>query len=350
MPRRPVRRVAVVGGGVAGLAVAGAASASGSPLEVVVHEAQPERAGYGTSLALWPSARRALAGLGALEAVTRAGLPVGPAALHTIDGRALTREHTADLLAVPRPALLSALSAALPASVRVVEDEVTDPADLDADLVIGADGVRSRVRALVAPRAGERLETPWVALRGHLDRPPSPGAAGEYWGPGLLFGLVPSADGAYWFTTHASALGPEPLDADEVIAEARAAFAGAAPVVHEALGERGGASATRLWVTPPLRRYVRGRFVVVGDAAHGMTPNLGRGACDALLDAVSLGATLRAGRSPARWEARRLPPTQVARVASGQLMRFALADRGHRARDRLLGLSRVGAGRPAGTR
>ncbi len=345
MGRSPVRRVAVVGGGVAGLAVA---AAVGPGVEVVVHEAQPERAGYGTSLALWPSARRALGHLGALDDVVRAGVAVGPGRLHAIDGRPLTGAHEADLLAVPRPALLEALTRALPPGVRVLREEVTDPTTLDADLVVGADGVRSRVRGLVVPRAAERRSTPWVALRGRLDRAPDPGAAGEYWGPGLLFGLVPSADGAYWFTTHASDAGPEPLDTEAVLVEARAAFARAAPVVRQALAVGTGASATRLWVAPPLFRYARGRYVVVGDAAHGATPNLGRGACDALLDAVSLGAAVRGGRDLARWEVRRVPPTQVARAASGTLMRLAVADRAHTVRDRLLGLSRVAAGRPPG--
>ena len=62
---------------------------------------------------------------------------------------------------------------------------------------------------------------------------------------------------------------------------------------------------------------------------HGMTPNLGRGACDALIDAVTLAAALGGARGSlasrlARWQARRLTVTQAARIASTGTMRVVL--------------------------
>ena len=74
-----------------------------------------------------------------------------------------------------------------------------------------------------------------------------------------------------------------------------------------------------------MRRYVRGRYAVIGDAAHAMTPNLGRGACEAIIDAVTLAAAMERG-TVATWQARRVPLTQGYRVASGALMRLALQD------------------------
>jgi 2-polyprenyl-6-methoxyphenol hydroxylase-like FAD-dependent oxidoreductase len=331
---RRVRRVAVVGGGVAGLALAAALPAS---VEVTVHEAQPERARWGASLLLGAWARPALHRLGVLDAVVRAGSPVGPGRLFALDGRPLTPARDLHLLAVPRPALLAALAAAVPASVRVLHDEVTEPASLDADVVVGADGVRSRVRGLVDPRRAERVEAPWVALRGRLPAPPREGTAGEYWGPGLLVGLLPSPGGGSWFTAHASTLGPEPLDVAAVLAEARVLAAGAGDVVRSTLeSATDGLTTTRLWTAPPMRRYARGRYVVLGDAAHAMTPNLGRGAGEALVDAVTLAGRLAGGGSLTGWQARRLPATQAARVASAAVMRLAL--------------SPVGAARPGGRR
>jgi 2-polyprenyl-6-methoxyphenol hydroxylase-like FAD-dependent oxidoreductase len=347
---RRARRVAVVGGGVAGLALAAALPES---VEVVVHEAQPERARWGSALLLGPWVRPALQRLGVLDAVVRAGAPAGPGRILALGGTPLTRAQDLHLLAVPRPALLGALAAAVPSTVRVLHEEVVDPASLDADVVVGADGVRSRVRGLVDPRRAGRVETPWVALRGRLAAPPRPGTVGEYWGPGLLVGLVPSPGGGYWFTAHASALGPEPLDVAAVLDEVRGLATGAADAVRTTLdGSTAGLTTTRLWTAPPMSRYARDRYVVLGDAAHAMTPNLGRGTGEALVDAVTLAERLATGGSLSGWQARRLPVTQAARVASGAVMRAALAGSGpgRALRDAALRLSLAGAGRRGGTR
>ena len=111
-----------------------------------------------------------------------------------------------------------------------------------------------------------------------------------------------------------------------VVAEARERFASPAPHLREVLDAAGDDTlATRLWVTPPMHRYVSGRYVVIGDAAHAALPNLGRGASDAVLDAASLARTLNTNRSLAAWQARRLPVTQVARTVAGLGMRVALS-------------------------
>ncbi|MCE1180265.1 MAG: FAD-dependent monooxygenase [Micrococcales bacterium] len=320
-------RIAIVGGGIAGLTLAAALDLS--RCEVTLHEAQPERAGIGSALGLWPSALRALDRIGAGDSLRRLGAGVSSGALRRADGRPIVRASAVGPLRgplmLPRADLLGALEHAVPSSVRWEHAAVAAPEDLDADLVIGADGVRSVVRGVVHPAAAQRVVTPWVALRGILPRPPDVGTEGEYWGRSRLFGIVPmGSSGTCWFTSHPSALGPEPLDVAVVLAEAREVFAGDAPAIHQTLAAASADTlATRLWVTPPMPRYARGRYVVIGDAAHGMLPNLGRGACEAILDAVSLARTLdRGGRLSAR-QARRVPATQAARVASAGLMRLA---------------------------
>ncbi|MDO5699074.1 MAG: FAD-dependent monooxygenase [Dermatophilus congolensis] len=332
------RRITIIGGGIGGLTLA--AALDPSRFEVTLLEADPRRRQFGAGVGLWNSARRALRRIGAWSALSNeTGESPATGTLHDIHGRPLTRLKGLDLHIVERPRLLSAIESVVPASVQQVTAQVDDPTSVDGDLVIGADGVRSRVRGLVYPRGAERIETPYVALRG-IAPAAQTGDLGEYWGPGQLFGLAPMADGrGYWFTTHRSSLGPEPLDVDAVADEARVVFASAAPAVRQLLktaGHTTGVNATRMWIAPPMPRYASGRYVVIGDAAHASLPNLGRGACDAVLDAVSLARVLNKGGSLAAWQARRLPFTQGARVAASGIMRMALLDSGHGVRNAAL--------------
>lgn len=327
----PRRHVAVVGGGIAGLTFASLLDAN--RFNVTVYEAQPKRT-TGAALGLWPAARSALAEAGvALPAVTHA--PVG--GLYRMDGTRVAAVRGPDIAMLRRPELMAALTRAQRAGTRHVDELVDDPSRLDADLVVGADGVRSHVRALVEPAAGARVESPYVTLRGMIPEGPLADAlrplAGEYWGAGVMFGLAPVGAGHYWFTAHRSALGPEPLAACDVVAEVRGLLSDAAGQVRAVLDEAAHPTrptgddiiATRLWVTPPMRRYVRGRYVVIGDAAHAALPNLGRGASDAILDAATLARTLNHDGSLRRWQARRVPFTQGARAVAGLGMRVALS-------------------------
>lgn len=316
----PKQRIAIIGAGIAGLTIASALD--DERFEIDLYEAQPERSGTGSALGLWGSARRVLRGL---DASPPLGERSTEGALRRIDGRRLVPLRGGGPVMVERPALLEALEGAGPTQVRRVSEEVTDPAALDADLVVGADGVRSRVRGMVDSRAAERSGTPYLALRGIGRRRPEPGSVGEYWGGGLLFGIVPMPGGqTYWFSTHRSDLA-EPLDLDAVLAETRERFASAAEAPRRLLAEAGPDTlATRLWVAPSLRTYARDRFVVIGDAAHAMTPNLGRGACSAIVDAWTLARALNRGSDLRTWQLRRVPATQAARVGSGVLMRLAL--------------------------
>ncbi len=351
MSRR--QRVSIVGGGVGGLTLAAALDPARH--DVTIIEAAPDRAVIGGGLGLWPAAQRALRRIGAWDALAPAatgssGGEVG-GTLYATSGQPLVSLGSTPLRIVGRPALLAALDAAVPPSVRRVTAQVEDPAALDGDVVVGADGVRSRVRGLVWAPADQRVATDYVALRGtppvaRLGVDPAR-HVGEYWGPGRLFGFTPlGLEHVYWFTTHRwSAHGRvapgEPLDVAAVLAQARETFAGAAPIIGRVLARTDptdDVTATRMWVAPPMPRYTAGRYVVLGDAAHASLPNLGRGACDAILDAATLAGALEHSAPGAllAWQARRLPPTQAARVTASALMRVALLDRGHAARDRLL--------------
>lgn len=326
-------RISIVGGGIAGLALA--AILDPARFDVTVYEEHPDRRGLGTALGMWPAAQRALRRAGAASVLDSA-VDVLDGSLRTIHGEVLATPQTPaqSLSLVGRTDLLDALSCAVPASVQRVTARVEDPSGLDADLVVAADGVHSAIRRAVwGPRATSRA-TPYLAVRGLVG--PDHDAYGEYWGSGRLFGITPVPGGATnWFCSYRSHLGPRAVDVAEALTDARARYADAAPAIRATLAEATPTPtlAQRIWVAPPMRSYVRGRVVLIGDAAHAMTPNLGRGACESLVDAHVLGDALNHGdpNDPATalrsYQARRVAASQAVRAASGAAARVALARR-----------------------
>ena len=86
-----------------------------------------------------------------------------------------------------------------------------------------------------------------------------------------------------------------------------------------------------LWVAPARWRLSAGRAVLIGDAAHAMAPNLGRGACESILDAVALGqalSTMDVPRALRHYQRTRAARTQGLRAASSLAMRVSMLERG----------------------
>ena len=140
------------------------------------------------------------------------------------------------------------------------------------------------------------------------------------------------------------AWGPTGVDVAEALRQSRARFAGGAAAVARVLAAATAETtlAQRIWTVPLLADYGRKQQVLVGDAAHGMTPNLGRGACEALVDAASLAQLLNSRPVPAAlaaYNTQRLVRTQLLRLASSGMTRLALADRAQPLRDRILSLA-----------
>ncbi|MET0285169.1 MAG: FAD-dependent monooxygenase, partial [Polyangiales bacterium] len=155
---------------------------------------------------------------------------------------------------------------------------------LDADLVIGADGVHSRVRQAAGFEA--RVRKSGVSYVRAL-APRGLARNEEAWTSAGLFGSFDVPDGTYWYAscgTMKHALSRRDLPA------LRAAWAQAYPASEPLLDAL--PSFDALLINDVLQvecaRYARGNVVLLGDAAHAMAPNLGQGANSALVDALVL--------------------------------------------------------------
>ena len=308
------RRAVIVGGGIGGLTAAIALRRAG--VDATVYERAPELREVGAGIGLWANALHVFRRLGLAADVFRLGAgPLG-GGIRTRGGRWLTRQPATVLegrwaeptIAVMRADLQALLLGALPpdavrldahaVSVRQANDGVTvrfeNGQEATGDVVVGADGLRSVVRTqLFDPRPPRyRGYTAWRGVT-------RPGAvadvdqASEFWGRGERFGLLPVRDRRVaWY---ASANAPEgSIDAFGPMAALRERFDRWTAPVPAVLAATPEATIAKndVYDRRPTRRWVVGRAVLLGDAAHPMTPDLGQGGCQAIVDAWALADSL----------------------------------------------------------
>jgi 2-polyprenyl-6-methoxyphenol hydroxylase-like FAD-dependent oxidoreductase len=163
---------------------------------------------------------------------------------------------------------------------------------ISPDLIIGADGLRSNVRDYVAPgnalrysgqtsfRAVALLNLPKAFMK----------TSREIWAAHCRFGYAAIAPGeVYWFAALDSAAGQTQSPA-ETLAQLRKLLATFPAPVNRILDATAPTDILRtdMYDLPPFEGWSRGRVVLLGDAAHATTPNLGQGAAQAIEDALVL--------------------------------------------------------------
>ncbi|SPL92101.1 monooxygenase (secreted protein) [[Actinomadura] parvosata subsp. kistnae] len=299
-------RAVVIGGGIGGLAAGAALRRKG--WEVIVLERAPAIEPVGSGLAIAANALKALDVLGVGDRVRSLATAEGRLGLRRADGRWLTHttEAAADakygdsVVIMLRATLMDVLADALGrehvrlgTTVSDVDADKglvrTSEGDLEADLVVGADGIHSATRAALFPAHPGPVYsgvTAWRGLvpRGGLDVPRS-----ESWGRGLVFGIhLLAGDIVYVYATDVLPAGTVHADERE---ELLRRFGGWHDPIPALLRAADPARIIRNDVyhhAEPLPAFHRGRVALVGDAAHAMTPNLGQGACQAIEDGVVL--------------------------------------------------------------
>lgn len=323
----------IVGGGIAGLAAAIALRQQG--VEVVVLEQASELREIGAGLLLGPNGCAVLESLGALSGLLAGhSVPVPRWELRDMKGRLLSAltipqdgEHS---LSTRRSDLQSALFACLPRETVVLGCEVirgsiasdgvaltlADGREWFARRVIIGDGSHSKVRASFWP-GREPGYRGYVGWRGLVDFVPAGWESGrvcESWGGGRRFGIAPVGGGrTYWYAS-ANVAGPRSRDRVGVD-RLRRDFADWHAPVAEILDAMPDGELLQHPISDrvPSRSWqIADKVVLIGDAAHPLTPNLGQGASMALEDAWEL--ALLWGRPDAmaqferkrRWRLRKL--------------------------------------------
>jgi salicylate hydroxylase len=324
-------RIAIVGGGIGGLAAAAFLHRAGLPS--VVYEQAAELREVGAGLVLAPNAVRLVRRLSVLGQLDGRAVPldVGWEFRRWADGRVLSAEDLAGscealygerTYTAHRADLHGALATAVPpgtvrlgmtcTSVSVRGDTAVlafaDGTRAEADVVIGADGVHSTVsgavpepspatysgicafRAIVpadrAPAFSRRpVQTLWLGPAHHLVHYPISGGAAVN-----LVAFAPAGD----YTV-------ESWSATATVTELLAEFVGWDKRLRDLIGQAATPGRWALLDRAPLERWSRGPVTLLGDAAHPMFPFFAQGAAQSIEDAAALARCLAADpEAPAR--------------------------------------------------
>lgn len=331
----PARRILIIGGGFSGMSAAIELCRLGAEVDLV--EIDPGWRNYGAGISLGGATLRALRRLGVLDAFLREGsaadgvricLPHGPQVAELPTPR-IAGDDVPGGGAILRPVLARILAEAtraaganvhLGCTFTAIEQDAggadvsfTDGQRRRYDLVVGADGLYSKVRDALFPGAPRPRYSGQAVWRAVLPRPAEVETATMWIGPQVKPGVNPvSKTEMYLFVTE-----PRPnndhVDPATFVDHLRALLAPFPAPLLQSIREQFGAD-SRI-VFRPLegllmpRPWSRGRVVLIGDTVHATTPHLASGACIGIEDAIVLAEEL--GRGPdlaaalAAFEARR---------------------------------------------
>lgn len=319
--------IGIAGAGIGGLALAIALRRKGYAPVVFERRQRGQVGEEGIFLTLAPNGLNALRGLGLAEVVGAKGVVTTGIALHNEHGRQIglvdyaahARAFGAPSVTIRRGALSETLlDAALAEGIEVhfgaAIDEVSESSDgvtvsaggarQQVDLLAAADGLRSAVRRLVLPHLPKPVFNGLIGSGGIIDVPsvaPTGGRMLMTFGPRAFFGYIKHGDGpVYWFDSYPSAEETIRVGDPATFARFLRELHRGDPLANSAIlaAVPGVSSAYPDYDIPSLKDWFTGRVVLMGDAAHAVTPHSGQGASMALEDALVLAACIEAEASP----------------------------------------------------
>lgn len=339
-------RVLVVGAGIAGLALTQLLRHDGLHPVLVDRMASMDHPGY--MLALMPTVDQTFIDLGVQDQYCAAGTPVARYAFRSHRGKRLRTDSMSELLSmygdytgISRGELIEVLSGNdAPVTFGTTVSEVSDGiarfvdrsdspvGEAAFDLIVGADGIRSRMREVLGAGEPEVVETGWAGWVAWADELGDPGLGEELWGDGFFLGVYPVKGRLGVFLG-----GP-----DAALRVGPAAFVTSVRQRVDELGPRLAAALAAVDVDPDpylwrlddarVARWVLPEGILLGDAAAGFLPTAGIGAGMAIESAWMLARMLRhADRSslPAvleAWERVERPRVESAQTNSRMLAKL----------------------------